>query len=174
MRARRIIIPIAFIGLLVACGTGSRPPSAPSPDGAHAPGRPLPPHGASLAPYRMIRVCAVQGGALTDVAMMYNPLTGDTSFGTPSWPVTVPPFAVDQPWFVHNEPITLGEWRYVKYGRPRAFRAGELVRAADYRGVPVFAERGDEKDLPVVYLPLRNFCEFQAYHLSDHLHGVRG
>lgn len=178
MRVGRIIafiVFIAFAALAAACGTGTRPGST-SPAGADSPSAPAQPDATSSL--RFIEVCMVQSGEMADVTVQYSAETGDTLFGPPpgqGWPVHRgdPGYAVDQPWFIRNEPVTIGGWQYVKYGTPRVARVGELEHFASYGHSPFLKERG-AREPAVLYVPLRNRCVFQAYHLSDHVHGVRG
>lgn len=172
MRTCRMIIPVAITGFLEACGTGARPGSLPPAPVDTA--RPLPPPPAPMAPFRMIQVCVVQGGELTMVTAQYDPVSGDTITPANAWGRYPGPYVVDEPWFVNDEPVTVNGQRYARYGVPRTWQVGDLVRVGDYRGWPVFAERGGETDPSTVYVPLRSVCEFQPYVLFVNVGAVRG
>uniref|UniRef100_UPI0016644E53 hypothetical protein n=1 Tax=Staphylococcus aureus TaxID=1280 RepID=UPI0016644E53 len=63
--------------------------------------------------------------------------------------------------------------RYVKYGLPRALGPGDVTPVGEYRGVPVYAQRGAEQAGAVRLLLVRPECIFQPYE-GPHHGAVRG
>jgi hypothetical protein len=119
----------------------------------------------------------VENGELTRVTARYVATTGDTMIdGRPFSEVhpATEGYAADAAWFIANEPLVLGGFRYVKYGAPRVLLPHELVRAREYRGVPLFAEPPGGDRPPVVYVPVRPGCVFQSYQDLLEMRGVRG
>src|SRR5215218_5418796 len=154
---RRAIILVA--ASLAACRPHDPPPPAPAPMFDEAPMPPPP----SLPPPAEIRLCVVRDAALTEVSALYSETTGDTMVAGHSFsdvfPVTEA-FARNAGWYINNEPIAYRMHRYVKYGLPRVLKPGDVVRDGDFRGVPVFMERGATSD-EVIYVPVLPLCEFQ-------------
>ncbi|HEX5872189.1 MAG TPA: hypothetical protein VFY65_17285, partial [Longimicrobium sp.] len=92
-------------------------------------------------PMREIRVCVVENGALREITAMYNTQTGDTTVNGQRIPATMG-YAAGATWYINNEPITVMERRYVRYGLPRVLGVNEVTRAGEFQGVSVFAEAG--------------------------------
>jgi hypothetical protein len=163
----------AMFGNLLPPPVIAPPPPLPPPPAAQ-PVTPPPPPPVTT---REIRVCVVENGALREVTAVYNTANGDTTVsGRPfaqAYPATSG-YAAGSTWFINNEPITVNGRRYVKYGLPRVLGVNEVVRTADYMGVPVFAEAGATGATEVLYLPVRPGCEFQPYQLDVKVGGVRG
>ncbi|HEU0300653.1 MAG TPA: hypothetical protein VFR37_14380 [Longimicrobium sp.] len=160
-------------GDLVPMGS-PMPPPLPLPPAAPPP-PPPPPSPRPPITARDIRVCVVQNGMAVEVTAQFDTATGDTSFGTPGWPVPPgDPYAVNAQWFVDNEPVTIGGRQYVKYGYPRVLGVDDVTRVAEYRGITVFAEAGGVRPPEVVYVPVRMGCEFQPYQISTKAGAVRG
>jgi hypothetical protein len=124
-------------------------------------------------PNRDIRVCVVENGTLREITAVYNTQTGDTTVNGQPIPATVG-YAAGATWYINNEPITVNERRYVRYGLPRVLGVNEVTRTADYQGVSVFAEAGAQGTPEVLYIPVRPGCEFQPYQLEVKAGGVRG
>lgn len=120
---------------------------------------------------RTISVCTIENGEMRLAQRQVDTAIGDTV--SEHRHRTPPGFAASQAWFINNEPLTLGELRYVKFGLPQVKQPGEVVRTAEYRGVPVFTEPGSTTPGPV-YVALRPGCEFQRYEPELPLRGVRG
>lgn len=116
-----------------------------------------------------VRVCIVLDGELKEVAGSYSAGTGDTLVDGRRFSETdARPYAAGLPWFESNEPLAAPSPRasYVKYGRPRIIAPGQLRRAGERHGVPVFAEAGSREVPPsVLYVPVRPGCWFHPYQL---------
>ena len=124
-------------------------------------------------PMREIRVCVVENGALREITAMYNTQTGDTTVNGQRIPATMG-YAAGATWYINNEPITVNDRRYVRYGLPRVLGVNEVTRAGEFQGVSVFAEAGAQGTPEVLYIPVRPGCEFQPYQLEVKAGGVRG
>jgi hypothetical protein len=71
-------------------------------------------------------------------------------------------------WYIHDEPITLGKKRYVKYGFPQIMGVDDLRSWTTKDSVPVMvkADLGDYRG--VVYVQSSTtLCEFQPYRLDE-------
>ncbi len=110
-----------------------------------------------------IQVCVIRDGALAGVTVVRDPVSGDTTVDGAPFARVFPDsgLAGDAPWYAADEPITFQGRRFVKFGGERVLSVGDVTRAGEYRGVPIFAQPGARVD--VVYLPVRQGCEFQAY-----------
>jgi len=177
---RVAVTPRVVIGLKAMLGNLLPPPPAPMVDLPPPPMTPEPPPAPPAAPaMQEMQVCVVADGALTSVAVQYDPATGDTMVaGTrfrDRYPATTG-YAASATWFVNGEPISFGApaRRYVKYGLPRVLGVSEVARIGEYQGVPVFAEGASGARPEVIYLPLRPGCEFQPYQVETKAAGVRG
>jgi hypothetical protein len=71
-----------------------------------------------------------------------------------------------------HEPIEMKGRRVVKYGPERVLPIEHLVRAGEYRGVPVFREEGAASE--VIYVPVRRGCVFQPDQVDYTVGAVRG
>lgn len=126
---------------------------------------------AEAAAARDISVCVIEGGELRLVSAVHDTLTGDTLVdGRPlaeAHPAAHPPYARDAPWLAKEIIVLEGKYFYAAYGPPRVLEPGLLARAGEFRGVPLFAERGTIQDsVPgagTLYVPVRPGCEFQPY-----------
>lgn len=165
MQLTRIVLPLAVV--CAACGTGARPTVDPPPA---APGST---RVGSDAPWRTIQVRVSDGEGMREVQTRYDVLTGDTLIDGRPFSEGYPAdsgYAAAADWFVRNE--VLGR-RYVKYGLPRALGPGDVTPVGEYRGVPVYAQRGAEQAGAVRLLLVRPECIFQPYE-GPHHGAVRG
>lgn len=116
-----------------------------------------------------VRVCIVRDGELKEAAGSYDAATGDTlADGRRVSGADARPYAAGLPWFESNEPLAASSPRasYVKYGTPRTIAPGQLRRAGERHGVPVFAEAASRAVPPsVLYVPVRPGCWFHPYQL---------
>jgi hypothetical protein len=71
-------------------------------------------------------------------------------------------YAADAAWYAENRPVTLDGIRYTRYGLPRRFEPGALVRIGTLERVAVYARPGDTQRPEVVMVPVRP-GEFQVY-----------
>jgi hypothetical protein len=112
------------------------------------------------------------------VRVRYDTQTGDTTVdGRPFsevFPPDPPGYAAAAPWMVLNEPIRLRGNRYVKYGQPRVLGPGEVERAGEYQGTPLFREAGESGDPVILYIPVLPGCVFQPYENTANVGAVRG
>jgi hypothetical protein len=169
--------PRGVIGLKFAFGN-VLPPAPIAPPAAPTPPTPIP-EAVPLAAGEEIRVCVVQDGALREVAAQFSPTTGDTMVAdrrfAEAYAATAPTYAAGATWFIDSEPVTLQGERYVKFGLPRVFGAGErLTRVGGFQGTPLFAEAGGTGTPDVVYVPVRPGCELQPYQKAAAVGRVRG
>jgi hypothetical protein len=178
---RTAVTPRLVVGLKLVLGDLLPAPVIPPPPPPPEIAPPLPPQLPPPAPVThspTVRICVVEGGALTEVEARYNQNTGDTTtmdgrrFGE-AYP-TGAQYAASAPWYINNEPVTFNGRRYVKYGLPRVLGTTEITRAGELQGVPVFAETGGATPPEVIYVPVRPGCEFQPYQGELKTGGVRG
>ena len=123
----------------------------------------------------MLHVCVVDRQGIRTVPVQYSTATGDTLVDGRPFSEAYPTdegYAATAEWFVRDEVVTLDGRRYVKYGLPRALGVDDLAPAGEYRGVPVFEQRGEEDEL-VRYVAVRPGCVFQPYE-GPHYGAVRG
>jgi hypothetical protein len=116
-----------------------------------------------------VRLCIVDSGELKEVLGSYSAATGDTMVnGRRFSEAHTGAYAAGLPWFESNEPLAASSPRasYVKYGVPLIFAPGQLRRAGERHGVPVFVETSFG-DLPpaVIYVPVCPGCWFHPYQL---------
>ena len=71
-------------------------------------------------------------------------------------------YAADAEWYTANRPITLDGHRYIRYGLPRRFEPGALVRIGTLERVAVYAPPDDTQRPYLVMVPVRP-GEFQVY-----------
>jgi hypothetical protein len=155
------ILPPPYVGTQPIMKEPPRPPPPPPPIGD-------PPD---------IQVCVVENGTLRYVTARYNTRTGDTTVSGRPFSEAYPAatgYAAGTTWFIDNEPIRVNGRVYVKYGLPRVLGVNEVIRTADFQGVPVFTEAGARAKTEVVYVPVRPGCEFQPYQINVKVGGVRG
>jgi hypothetical protein len=148
------------------------PPAPPSPPPPPPPAPP-PPHGLA----RDIRVCVVENGMLTEIAVQYDATTGDSTVAGRPFREAHPAgagYAGGAPWYIGNEPVVIGGVRYLKYGLPRVVGTSDVTSGGTYMGVPVFTERGPAGTPDVIYLPVRPGCEVQPYQREQEVRRVRG
>jgi hypothetical protein len=165
----------AVLGLKAAFGDLTEPvvvapPVAPAPAPAPPPAPPAPVE-------RAIRVCVVEGTALTEVdAVVVEGDTLVTATRRPfaqAYPAVAPAYASGEAWYINNEPVRLLDREYVKFGVPRVISPNQLSRVGEFQGVGIFAESGASTPQQVLYVPLRPGCEFQPYQLREQIR-VRG
>ena len=129
----------------------------------------MPPRASEPAPdHYPIRVCVLKDGELAEVEVTYRAETGDTLVGGRLFrevhPTTSPPYAGKADWYLRYEPVTFRGRTLTHYGLPRVLGTNEVERVGEFRGVPVFVERGTANDpITVLFLPVRTGCEFQPY-----------
>lgn len=71
-------------------------------------------------------------------------------------------YAAVASWYTANRAITLDGYRYLRYGLPRRFEPGALVRIGTLERVAVYARPGDTQRPEVVMVPVAP-GEFQVY-----------
>lgn len=72
-------------------------------------------------------------------------------------------FAGAKSWFINSEPIKFKDRIYNKYGLPRVLAPTDVVAVGDVQGSIAFAEPSAKAPIEVIYLPVRERCEFQPY-----------
>ncbi len=172
-------------GVRVALGTGGE---APPPLPRIAPPLRLPPQEPAARPVvpptdgvappgdRTVRVCLLRNGELTRVEARVDAATGDTTVdGRPFADAaqTGGGYAAGEPWFVRDEPVTVGGRRYLRFGLPRIVEPEGLRAVGTFRRVPVLVSAEDAA-AEVVYLPLRGGCVVQPYAVRSRVLRVRG
>ncbi|HEX8243736.1 MAG TPA: hypothetical protein VF541_09580, partial [Longimicrobium sp.] len=76
-------------------------------------------------------------------------------------------YAEGTDWYRANQPFEWSGHRYHKKYPPRFITPDELVHVGQFRGVPVFASRGDSgTPISILALPVRPGCVFQLYEVS--------
>lgn len=64
-------------------------------------------------------------------------------------------YAAGQDWFTEDESISLDDRDYSKSGETRQLNCANIVQVGEHEGVPVFAERSEERPYDMVYVPVR-------------------
>jgi hypothetical protein len=149
---------------LSACGNG-RPAAAPPP----APAPVTAPSPVVAAPAQTVAVCVVEAGQLRELQAVVS--GGDSLLADGRRLADVYPaaafgsYASATRWYLAGMPITYAGRRYTRYEGPRVVGVGDVRRAGEFLGVPVFvAANHPQAERPaVIYVPTRRGCEFQAY-----------
>ena len=125
-----------------------------------------------------ITVCVLRDGEIAEVEAVFDTARRDTLVdGRPfseAHPAGSPPYAAASPWYVDDAPLPFQGRMLMKHGLPRIFAPGQLRRAGEFRGLPLFAEAGDRGVPDVVYVFVRPGCEFHPYQVDYHVGAVRG
>lgn len=116
---------------------------------------------------RQLSVCVVLDGELREVSALYNSLAQDTTYNGQPFSVAFPlsGYGAGAEWYLNNEPIRVNGRTYAKFSVPRVLHVTAVTRLGEYRGVPVFVERGMTGTPEVIYVPVRPGCEFQPYEM---------
>ena len=69
-------------------------------------------------------------------------------------------------WFINNTPVVYRGRKYTKYGLPRALQSTDVVAVGRYKKAGVFAEPKSKKTPEIIYLLVREGCEFQPYQIN--------
>lgn len=171
---QRAVFLVVLAAMLGACGGAAGEPGG-SVAPATAPMPPAPRLAGSGS--NELTVCVVQEGDLQLVRARYDTRTGDTLVDGRPFASVYPDtagYAGAAEWYVDNEPLTFNGRRHVRYGLPRVLGTFELTRVGEYRGVPLFAEKGAEHTSDIKYVPVRPGCEFQPYDGHANVGAVRG
>jgi hypothetical protein len=127
---------------------------------------------------RKMNECVIVNGQLKQLEIDYNPATGERSVLVNGarkefysvYPKNGPDYAAGQTWFINNETLVLANFSYVKYGLPRILGTTDIEKKGTYKAVGVYLEAGLGKKLEdrpdVIYIPVRQGCEFQPYQLK--------
>ncbi|HEX2631133.1 MAG TPA: hypothetical protein VHM26_19095, partial [Chitinophagaceae bacterium] len=75
-------------------------------------------------------------------------------------------YAEGAAWFINSEAVKLGATSYVKYGLPRILGVNEIEKSTVYQGINVYVEAGIKGVAEVIYIPVRQGCEFQPYQVE--------
>lgn len=82
-----------------------------------------------------------------------------------SWLAQRPRYAAGEAWFNADSTIAVEGRNYRRHGIPRYVGLQEITPHAEYRGVPLYKERGMEGTPEYLYVPYRASCEVQVYAL---------
>lgn len=150
------IVAVGMIGCVGSSGSEDRTQRGGAPAIAEAP-----------VPRDTIYVCVINNGELKVVTALRDPLTGDTLVDGrrlgEAHPTTLPPYARDAAW-LGKEIIEVRGRYYAPYGPPRFVESELLIRAGEFRGVPLYAESAlAETGQGAIFVPIRPGCEFQPY-----------
>lgn len=69
-------------------------------------------------------------------------------------------------WFIDSKPVVFKLKKYVKYGLPRVLQPTDVRKVGIYQKAAVFAEPSAARNPEVIYLPVREGCEFQPYQMD--------
>ena len=123
--------------------------------------------------FRKMRECVVVNGQLKEVEIDYNPATGERTMLVNGvrkdfyevYPMKGVDYADGLGWFINNEKVQFNGKTFTKYGLPRILGVNEIVKSGLYKGVGVYVEAGLKPPFEVIYIPVRQGCEFQPYQL---------
>lgn len=76
-------------------------------------------------------------------------------------------YAGRERWLAAGEPIDFRGDRFVQVQEERRVAAELLGQVGEHRGIPLFADPGDEPPPEALYVPMRPGCIFQAYVRED-------
>lgn len=115
--------------------------------------------------------CVIVNGQLQIIEYDYNASTGDRTIMVNGvrkdfhsvYPITGAGYAAEQDWYINNETIESKGNYYVKFGLPRILGVNEIVKSDTYKEVGVYIEAGSLGVAEVIYIPVRQGCEFQPY-----------
>lgn len=120
-----------------------------------------------------IRECVIVNGALKNVDVDYNPVNGDKTVlvngATTKFEKAYADkkdYAEGATWYINNEMINVNGNNYVKYGLPRVLGVLEITKSTVYKGIGVYIESGLTGTPEVIYIPVRQGCEFQPYQIK--------
>jgi hypothetical protein len=124
--------------------------------------------------FTKMSLCLVDKGQLSNIIIDYDPSTGDKSVLVGGvrkkladvYPSEGKDYAAGTKWFMNNEPVSFNNRSYVKYGLPRILGNTEIEKKGIYNGVGVYVEAGRAGSPEVIYLPVRQGCEFQPYQVN--------
>lgn len=121
-------------------------------------------------------VCIVDGRELREVPITFTAAGDSLVDGRPLdevYPQTSPPYSGDADWYLQHAPVVVDGRRYFKYGLSRWIEPDSLAYVADWRGTPLFAERGVPlAQAGYVYAPVSRGCRFHPYGYSDDVRPV--
>lgn len=63
-------------------------------------------------------------------------------------------YAQGKQWFEDDEPLEFEEREYSKSGEPLRLNCADIERVGEHEGVPLFADRSQERPLDMVYVPV--------------------
>jgi hypothetical protein len=118
---------------------------------------------------RTIRECIIEKGVLKEVNVTYDINTGEktltyngvfTKYETLEKSAD---YAVNKSWYKNSEAIEYAGTNYEKYGLPRILGVTEIKKHGEYSGVGVYIEASLADNFEVIYIPVRQGCEFQPY-----------
>lgn len=119
---------------------------------------------------RTVYRCVIENGVLKEIEVDYNTETGSLTYVRDGKTIdfeemeNLKDYARKKPWYVNNEKISFGKYKYTKYGLPRVLGIGEITRTGSYDGVGIYVESASDETTPVlIYMPVRQGCEFQPY-----------
>ena len=119
---------------------------------------------------RTVSRCVIEDGVLKSINVEYNTETGSLTYVRNGKTIDFEKmenqkdYAQKKPWYVNSEKISFGKDKYTKYGLPRILGIGEVTRAGLYDGVGIYVEANSDETPPVlIYVPVRQGCEFQPY-----------
>jgi hypothetical protein len=121
--------------------------------------------------FRKMQECVIENGTLKTVIVDYDPATGDKSIvvnGVRSsfqslYPSNGKDYASAAKWYINNDVLKIKGRGYAKYGLPRILGVTEITKSGLYEGVGVYVEAGITGEPEVIYIPVRQGCEFQPY-----------
>lgn len=115
-------------------------------------------------------LCLVRGTYLVEVEFEYDARSGDTLIArvpiSELYPAGSPPYVRGVEWFIQQEPLVFRNRRFVPYAPPRVIPPEFLEHVGEYRGFPIFSEKGTGEYAEDIYVPVRPGCEFQQYVLQ--------
>lgn len=164
-----VLASVAFCGGMRALCRGRRAPApdtvalpAPPPDTVVVVRTEIP-----EAPGGTSETLCLATGESVDVRVT---AAGDTLAGPPWISIReLPPglvfagsYAEGHEWFGAGEPVVLGGGEYVRTGDPSPLNCSEIMQVGEHQRVPLFANRGAEPPVAVLYVPVRP-GSWQAY-----------
>src|SRR5690606_37747983 len=103
---------------------------------------------------RTVYRCVIENGVLKEIEVDYNTETGSLTYVRDGKTIdfeemeNLKDYARKKPWYVNNEKISFGKYKYTKYGLPRVLGIGEITRTGSYDGVGIYVESASDETTP--------------------------
>jgi hypothetical protein len=123
--------------------------------------------------FQPMQECIIRNDSLVLITVDYDPASGSKTVlaenGRVSFESAYPSdsrYAHSREWYVDNTRISFRGSTYEKFELPRVMSIGDVVHVGAFDDVGIYALPANSEKPPVIYVPVRTGCEFQAYQLT--------